>query len=67
MTLNITRSKHTCQLDLNNENYKILMDYSHVYTISGTCTYMYYMLTLKFYCGWVTCAGVGEMGRVTLV
>lgn len=30
MTLNITRSKHTCQLDLNNENYKILMDYMYI-------------------------------------
>lgn len=41
LTLYITRSNHTCQLDLINEKYIILIPYDGFYTATGTYMYIY--------------------------
>lgn len=49
-----TLRNHTCQLDLINEKYIILMDY----ILLQVHTFIY----IKFYCGWITCARGGGDG-----
>lgn len=50
-----TLRNHTCQLDLINEKYIILMDYIYCYRYI-------HLYILKFYCGWITCARGGGDG-----